>query len=178
MTDEYPHPDTERGQLVLIAAVALAVVLIPLILAFLQLGYHADVAAGGPTITESDVEQPLQQALHDATASTPERYTWDERHTAAESVTATMAPSLDTLNQSAVEDGTLIRISPNESHAQARAATNCPGGADRDFGDCVTSDGLILQERDDRTHVLGAAYDIAISTPEKDIELTTVIERR
>ncbi len=170
--------DTDRGQLVLIAAVALAVVLIPLVLAFLQLGYHADVAAGSPTITESDVEQPLQQALHDATDSTPETYTWDERHAAAESVTTTMAPTLDTLNHSAVEDGTLIRISPNESHAQAWAASNCPEGPDRDFGECVANDGLILQERDDRTHVLGAAYDIAISTPEKDIELTTVIEPR
>jgi len=175
---ESQHRHKARGQLVLIAAVALAVVLLPLVLAFLQLGYHADIEAGSPTLSESDVERPLQQALHNATESTPEKYTWDERDVAAKSVTATLAPTLDILNQSAVEDGTLIRISPNQSESQKWADSSCPSGPDRDFDDCVASDGLILQDRDDRTHVLGAAYDIAISTPEKDIELTTVIERR
>jgi len=178
MSEKHTHRESPRGQLVLIAAVALVVVLIPLVLAFLQLGYHADVEAGSPTLAESDVEQPLQQALHDATASTPEEYTWDERDAAVQSVTTALAPTLETLNQSAVKDGTLIRIVSNESESQRWASETCPSGSDRDFGDCVAIDGLVLQERDDRTHVLGAAYDISISTPEKDIELTTVIKRR
>lgn len=45
--------DSYRGQLVLAAAVVIAIALVPVVIAYLQLGYHADIEAS------ADYEDPL-----------------------------------------------------------------------------------------------------------------------
>jgi len=84
-----------RGQLVVLAALALALALVPMTLAYLQLGYDEDVET--TTVTDDstrDVERTLQRALIDAAGDVPARYDWGSARTPRRrSVTVFSPPS-------------------------------------------------------------------------------------
>lgn len=175
--DWNPNRDRDRGQLVLIAAIALAVALVPLVLAYVQLGYHDDIHAGSPTVSDGEVERALEHALHNASTDIAGTYEWSERDVAANTVYQRLAPSLDSINRSALDGGTVVLSSLNATHAQQWQETNCPAGPNREFGPCEVSEGVVLQERSGNTHVLAVAFDVSISTPNRDVQFTTVVER-
>lgn len=168
--------ETKRGQLVLVAAIALTVALVPLVLAYLQLGYHDDIHAGSNTNTAAQTERTLEHGLHDATAGVATNHSWSEREAAVTVVRERMAPTVQSINRSGLADGTAISVTDNDTRASMWAGSNCPGGPDRQFGDCETDRGVVVQERDGQTHVLAVAVDIQITTPNTETELTTVIE--
>jgi len=70
----------DRGQLVLVAAVLVAVALAPVVLASLQLGYHDDVRAtaanGDPT---ADTVRVLDRAVTRESGTVPRNYSWAAR---------------------------------------------------------------------------------------------------
>lgn len=162
--------------MVLLAAVAIAVALVPLLLAYLQLGYHPDVADPRPDHTR-DVERTLERELVDASAGIPASYDWSARGAAATTVRSRLASTFDTLNRSAVARSTLIQVSFNGSMASQWATSSCPGGPDRQFGPCDVDGGIVMQERAGRAHVLALGVDVRIRAPGGSITSWQVIRR-
>lgn len=165
--------DGQRGQLVLLAAVALALALVPLVGAYLQLGYSPESRPPGQTPAEQ-ATGTLDRALQDATARTTS-YDWAERTNAATAVRTEMASTVATVETARLADGIAYQVSYNETRIADWVADNCPDGPDRQFGSCRAVEGLAVQERDGRTHTLAAAFDIEITTPTQETTVTTVL---
>lgn len=155
-----------RGQLVLLAAAALAIALVPMALAYLQLGYHGDVRTQpGTDDALPGVERTLDRALVTASADIPADYDWSERSAAVTTLRERLDPSLDSLRRARLDDGTAVGIAYNDTRARAWAADNCPSGPDRNFGSCRADRGVVVQERDGGTHVLAVAVDVSVAEP-------------
>ncbi|WP_121821969.1 DUF7261 family protein [Halostella salina] len=170
-------PDRNRGQLVLVAAGVLALALVPIAFAYLQLGYHADVRAG----VEYDdpgrnAERLLERGVHDASADVRGEYEWWQREDAVAAVRTNLEPRLETLRAARVDSGTAYEVAYNDSAAAAWAARNCPSGPDRQFGDCEAIDGVVVQERAGEAAVLAVALDVRVTTADGRWRATPVVE--
>ncbi|QIO22042.1 hypothetical protein [Haloarcula sp. JP-L23] len=166
-----------RGQLVLVAAALVAVALAPVVLAYLQLGYHDDVRAtaeyGDPTAGTLRV---LDRAVATTSSDVPGDYSWARRTVAVTSVRDELRPTLARLRTVRIERGTVTAIAYNASVATAWADASCPSGPDRQFGDCVADRGVVVQNRTDRTHVLGVAVDVTTTTERGETTITVVVD--
>lgn len=166
-----------RGQLVLVAAVLIAIAMVPLVLAYLQLGYHADVASGGahddPT---ADARSVLVPTVHDASAGVPNQYTWAQRSTAVDTVRSRLDTRISTVETARIEEGIHRNVTYNQTLATTWAADNCPSGPDRQFGSCEVDSGVVVQERAGETHVLGIGFDMETTTQRERTEMSFVIE--
>jgi len=165
-----------RGQVVLLAAAALAVSLIPLGVAYLQLGYSDDIGASTDTAPAALAEQTLERSIHELTTGMADEYSWDERREAVTTVRDRLEPTLHTLSTAEIGEGTVYQISYNQTRAQSW--DSCPSGPDRQFGSCVSDRGVVVQERAGRTHVIAVAVDIEVTAPQREIAVTTLIERQ
>ena len=167
---------SRRGQLVLAAAAVVAVALAPVVLSYLQLGYHADVRAtadyGDPT---TDARRVLERAVATASADVPAEYRWSQRRQAVIAVKDRLRPRLDRLRTARVKSGTLHQVTDNGTVARGWAARRCPGGPDRQFGDCAVREGVIVQNRTGRTHVLGVGFDLRTTTSRGETRVTLVV---
>jgi hypothetical protein len=167
----------ERGQMVLVAAGVLAVALAPMVLAYLQLGYHPDVQASTDyDAPVANAERLLDRAVHEASDEVPGTYDWRDRRDAVDAVRTNLEPRLETLATARIEQGTAYRTSYNQSAAQQWASDNCPGGPDRQFGSCGARRGVVVQERAGRTHVLAVALDVTVTT-ERGQRAVTLVKR-
>jgi len=168
----------ERAQLVLAAAALVAVALAPVVVAYLQLGYHADVSATEEfDAPDRNAERLLSRAVHDAASETTGAFAWDERTEAAAAVRDELRPRLDALRSSRVESGTVYRVAYDQTAAEAWSDANCPGGPNRQFGDCEATQGVVVQERAGETHVLAVAFDVRVTTDDSEMKLTLVVRR-
>jgi hypothetical protein len=167
--------DRDRGQLVLLAAVALAVALVPLVLAYLQLGYHEDIHGGTSQSHTQQVDATLERATHDVVSGIPAEYAWTERSTAVDAVQTRLEPTEQAITTAGLGRGTATAVSYNKTRAKHWADTNCPGGPDRQFGPCLADEGIVIQERQGRTHVLAVAVDVRVTAPEQTVQLSTTI---
>lgn len=167
---------SRRGQLVLVTAAVLAAALAPVVLAYLQLGYHADVDAGSdfekPT---ADANRVLSRAVHEAADGVAANHKWGERRRAAATVRSRLQPQLETLEASQVESGTHIRIRYNETAARDWSRANCPRGEGRRFGSCLTDGSVVLQNRVGEATPLAVAFDLTITRERGTTELTLVV---
>lgn len=162
--------------MVLLAAVAIAVAVVPMLLAYLQLGYHP--ALHGPAPDHAVVaEQTLERALVNASSGVPATHSWTDRATAVSAVRDRLGPTLRSLNRSALGRGTALQVSFNDTLATQVANTSCPGGRGRAFGPCEADRGVVVQERVGRTHVVAAGFDVLVVTPDGETRLRTVVER-
>jgi hypothetical protein len=167
---------SDRGQLVLLAAAAIAVALVPLALAHLQLAYHADVGATGvDDAPVRDGERTLDRALQAAVDGIPAQYPWGNRSGAVTAVRGRLESDLATLNVSGVTEGTAYGITFNATRAGTWASRQCPDGPARQFGPCRADRGIVVQERLGETHVLAAAVDIRVTTATGEFHAVTVL---
>ena len=154
----------ERGQLVVLAAAALAVALVPVLTALMQLGYHPDVDPRAPDARPVEgVDRTLHRALARLGDRVPATFSWAQRGRARAAVRAELGPLRDRLNRSRLAWGTAIAVTLNRSRARGVAGSDCPGGPARQFGRCVAIDGVVLQERSDRTHLVAAAVEVRVT---------------
>ena len=165
----------DRGQMVLAAAAVLALALVPLGFAYLQLGYHEDVAAtteperpGGETL------RLLERAVYDA-GDEATGHPWSGREGAAAQVDDALATREREIEAVGVGDGVAARIERNASAADSWAASNCPSGPGRLFGDCEALGGIVVQERAGGTHLLAVAYDVRVVDDRGETALTVVV---
>lgn len=167
---------THRGQLVLLAAVALAIALVPLALAHVQLGYSDDVTGGQ---TESDLakdgKRSLAVGLQEAVEGIPASHDWGTRSAAITTVRQRLAPTRATVNRSGLDSGILLTVTYNQSSATATANSACPGGPNRQFGPCTAEAGVVVQERRGQTHVVATVFDITVISSAGELTFTSVI---
>lgn len=166
----------DRGQLVLLAAVLLALALVPLTLAYLQLGYHDDIGANSPATTMSDTERAVEQGVSNAATGVRGEFEWTEREQAVDAFQTEIAPTIESVSQARLDAGQSIEIAYNETRANVFAASNCPSGAGQQFGSCEAIDGVVVQERVGTTHILAVAVDIELTGPDEEQETTTVLQ--
>ncbi|MFB6083235.1 MAG: hypothetical protein ABEJ94_03195 [Halorientalis sp.] len=168
--------DGERGQLVLAAAAVLAVALAPVVLAYLQLGYHADVAASSDyDAPVANAERLLERAVHEVATNATGR-PWSARDEVVRAVRERLDPHRSTLATARIESGTVYETAYNRSAAEDWADDRCPAGPNRDFGDCEVRRGVVIQERVGETHVLAVALDVTVTTERGRRRVTLVVE--
>jgi hypothetical protein len=162
-----------RGQLVLLAAATVAVAFAAILLAYLQLGYHPDVQASSDF--DASVENGkrfLQLSAHDATVNVAGHYDWSERTRAVSAVRTRLDGDVKRLETARVERGIVYRVRYNHTAAETWRRAYCPSGPDRQFGACRADRGVIVQNRSGRTHVIGVAMDLVVTTPDGESEVT------
>lgn len=165
----------DRGQVVLVAAAVLALAIVPLGFAYLQLGSHADVRAQSAEASPgSETIRLLERAVHDAAGDTAGQ-PWPGRAGAAARVNRSLRMHIDDIAAAQVDRGVAAEISQNESAAAAWTAANCPEGRGREFGTCESRGGLVLQERAGETHLLAVAFDVTVVSERGEAELTVVV---
>lgn len=168
------HHGGERGQFVLLAGVVVAVALIAMLTAYLQLGYHADVASTGEDRAVLDATSFLERNTHEAARQIRGEYEWGRRARAVTAVRDRLRPRLETLQRSRVREGIVYHGAFNQTTAVDWAGSNCPDGPERQFGRCEADRGVVVQERSGRTLVLAVAYDLEVTSDERSTSLRTV----
>ncbi|PSP69310.1 hypothetical protein BRC70_06985 [Halobacteriales archaeon QH_6_68_27] len=149
--------DDDRGQFVLLAGVVVALALVAMLAAFLQLGV-------------------LERATHSSARSLRGAYAWGERGQAVTAFREGLDPRLADLQRSGATEGVVYHAAYNRTVATRWAAANCPGGGpDRAFGACEVDRGVVVQERAGRTLVLAAAYDLTVTTDDAQTNATFVV---
>jgi hypothetical protein len=168
---------TDRGQLILVAGALVAIALAPIVLAYLQLGYHDDVQATAeyddPT---ADATRVLDRSVTNASRDLPRDYSWTQRDAAVATVRDRLNETRSQLRTTDITRGTVIETEYNTTAADAWRDDHCPGGPDRQFGDCVVDTGIVIQERVDRTHIVGVAFDLT-TTNDRGTTAVTVVFR-
>lgn len=166
---------SDRGQLVLLAAAAIAVALLPLALAYASLGYHADVGTAEPETPLFDAERVVERVTHNATSAVAGEYGWAERDQAAAEAGARLDRGLRELEQSRLSSGVAYRIERNQTAAAAWSDEHCPRGPNRAFGSCEAIDGIVVQERAGETAIVAVGFDVHATTERGAGELTVVV---
>jgi hypothetical protein len=152
-----------RAQLVLAAAAVVALALAPVVFAYLQLGYHADVRAATADEPLAGAERSLGRAVHESGAvATRAGHDWTNRSRTVAAVYRRLAPRIRALERSRVDEGVAYEVHYNASAAQTWARRACPGGPNRQFGPCRARGGIVVQPRDGRTHALAVAFDVRV----------------
>lgn len=168
-------PDVDRGQLVLVAAAVVVIGLAPVLLAYLQLGYHPDVA-DEPEITGERAVEYLDRSVHRASAAHAGEYRWRDRRSMADAIRDDIDGDLETLERSRLESGVVYDVAYNASAASAWSERNCTAGDGKRFGPCETYDGVVVQERAGEAVLLAVAFDVSVVGPDGRSELTVVVE--
>jgi hypothetical protein len=172
-----PGRNRDRGQLVLVAAGVLAVALVPILFAYLQLGYHGDVTASTDyENTDRNAQRFLDRTVHDATVGVSRNHSWRDRIDAVDAVRNRVNTTRTRLETAHVESGIVYQTAYNQTAAQGWVSANCPGGPDRQFGRCVADRGVVVQNRVGETHVLAVVIDVTITTERGTRRLTFVVE--
>lgn len=167
----------DRGQLVLIASLVITVAIVPMAFAYLQLGYDADVETSiDATNPEDDAHRVLVRAVHNASSSIPERFSWTNRTDAAHSLRSTLSSRVETIETGLLEQGIAREITYNDTAAMAWANGSCPSGPARQFGPCDVDRGVVVQERAGRSHVLRVAVDLETTTDRRQSSVTWVVD--
>jgi len=164
----------DRAQLVLVAAAVVAIALAPVVLAYLQLGYHPDVQASAEYEEPlADAERFLGRAVHEA--GTGIDRDWSARSAAVTAVRDRLRPRLAALEQSRLDEGIAYEVAYAESAAGDWATANCPGGSGKRFGGCEAERGVVVQERAGETTVLAVALEVRATTERGRYETTVVV---
>jgi cell division septation protein DedD len=166
-----------RGQLVLVAAAVIALALVPMLAAYLQLGYHADVrAASAPPDAGENARRVLDRAVQNASATVAaERFGAGERAAALVRGRTLLDDARRELAASRVAEGVAYRVSYNASAARRWAGSAADGGPGRQFGPYRADDGLVTQSRADQTHLVAAAVDVEVTAARSTTRLTFVV---
>lgn len=170
-----PPLETERGQLVLVAAVFIAVSFVPVTVAYLQLGYSADIEASSDPASDSleSTTRLLQRAVHAETNNTT---AWTQRNATVTALHNQLEPHTSAIETERITTEAVQRVRYNESAASKWSLTNCPNGSARQFGPCTADRGIVIQERIGETHVLAVAFDVTLTTDQERIEATVIVQ--
>lgn len=169
-------PRSDRGQLVLLAAALVAVALVPMAFAFLQLGAHPDVASStdGNRPAE-DAVRAAERAAANASAGVSGAYPWAARADAVAAFGRAFDADAARIERSRLRESVALRVETNASAAAAWAGTRCPGGPNRQFGPCDALDGVVVQERVGETTVVALAVDVTVTEPRGTTAVTVVL---
>jgi len=165
-----------RGQLVLLAAAVVVTALVPMLLAYAQLGYVADAPGPGDhRATVTDARRTLERAVASATTSAGGEADVGRHGTVAGLATARLDPAVAAVEESGTDDAVTVGVAYNDTAASAWADDRCPGGPARRFGPCIATDGVVTQNRADLTALVAVAFDVRVRGPDGTTRVTLVI---
>jgi len=155
----------------------IAVGLLPIVLAYTQLGY-AGIATTEPTATTptEDARQAIERAAFDSSTELQGVRGWSERDAVATQVAARFDARVDSIETGSLERGISHAVERNQSAAASWANGSCPGGPNRQFGPCETQEGLVLQERGGDTHAVAIAVDLRTVAEDATFDGTYVLD--
>ncbi|WP_380678784.1 DUF7261 family protein [Salinigranum sp. GCM10025319] len=157
----------DRGQVVLLVAVVVAVALVAMTAAYHGLGYHGDVRAAASIGTEDPVTIAERQLQRDVdTAGIDHVRPWSERNATVNETRTALASSRATLQRSGASRRVVYVVNEDTDAAAAWAAEDCPSGSMRAFGPCLADGGIVVQERANETVLVGVALDVRVRTRE------------
>jgi hypothetical protein len=172
--------DGRRAQLVLVTAAVVALALVPMAVAYLQLGSHADVQATTEAAADGDeAVRVLERAVHNASATVAgARYDWagSDRRRALAHARRLVTDDIRTLEASRVTEGVAYDVQENATAATDWAASNDNTGPSRRFGPLRSDGGLVYQNRAGQTHLVAVAFDVHVTTDRGTTRLTVVVE--
>ena len=172
--------DRRRAQLVLVAAAVIALALVPMAVAYLQLGYHADVEATSDAPAAGDeAVRVLERAVHNAAATVAaERYdsAGRDRARARSRARRLLDDDTRTLEASRVTEGVAYDVQENATAATQWDASFDNTGPGRQFGPTAVDGGLVFQTRAGQTHLVAVAFDLHVTTDRGTTRLTVVVE--
>lgn len=148
-----------RGQIVLLAAVVVALALVPILGAYLQLGYDGDARAFDRKASTVSEERILTTVRRELRGVLPTGHDWGERNRTASRVRTHIEARLTSL--SGEVNGTVIEVELRNASADLVAET-CPAGPNRRFGPCRGLGAVFVQERAGETHVYGLLVEIRV----------------
>jgi hypothetical protein len=164
---------------VLVTAAVIALALVPMAVAYLQLGYHADVrATSEPATTGDEAVRVLERAVHNASATVAEeRYDWagPDRDRALDRARRLLADDTRTLEASRVTEGVAYDVRENATAAGQWATSRDNTGPAREFGPYRTDGGLVSQNRAGQTHLVAVAFDVHVTTERGTTRLTVIV---
>jgi len=166
-----------RGQLVLAAAGVVAVAVLAMTVAYLQLGAHPDVDAErdvGPREAVDRGVAVLDRAVAEAKVDRTGT-DWANRSSVVDRVRADLRPAMASLRTARVARGVAYAVDYDREAAREYAARACPSGDGRAFGDCEARRGVVVQERAGETTVLAVAFELTVTTPDGDASVTVVL---
>lgn len=170
-------PGRDRGQLLLVAAGVIAIALLPVVLAYTQLGY-AGIATSEPTAAtpEEDPLRALERAAFSASHESQGARPWAERSAIASRVADRFDARAASIETARIDRGRVHEVDRNQTRAAGYAAASCPGGPDRQFGPCEAADGVVVQERGGDVHVVAIAVDLRTVTEDGEYAGTYVLD--
>lgn len=164
-----------RGQLVLVAAAVIAIGLVPILFAYLQLGFHPDVDRT-PAVAGDDAVAYLDRSVHDAAAATAGDYAAHESDGLADAVRDSIDDDIEALARSRLEEGVGYEVTYNATAAAGWEGAACETGPGARFGECAADGGVVVQPRAGDAVLVAVAFDVRAIGPESTAELTVVID--
>ncbi|SDZ92287.1 hypothetical protein SAMN04488065_1240 [Haloplanus vescus] len=166
-----------RGQLVLLAAAVVVTALVPMLLAYAQVG--ASDAVVDPTADEraalEDTRRTLERSVSETTLALANRSGPDAHGTVATRAGTRFEQTAATLRESGTERGVAVSVERNATAAREWASDACPRGPARTFGTCVATDGVVTQTRANTTAFVAVAVDVSIRGPDATASATFVV---
>lgn len=159
----------------LVAAAVVALALVPMAFAYLQLGYHGDVGTGVEPESELlDAERSLDRAVEHASAEVAGEYDWEHREEAVSDFRSTLSADANTIERLGHGDGVVVEIVADREPVTDWSQSNCPSDPMRAFGPCDAVGNVVVQERGGETAVLAAAFRLHVATPDGESTVAVV----
>lgn len=169
-------PRRRRGQLVLLAAAVVVTALVPMLLAYAQLGYAGDVAAASDERrTLTDGKRVLERSVAEATRTVSNGTEADQHRLAVDIATDRLDSAVARVESSATDRGVTVAVRRNASAARRWAASACPRGPNRAFGPCRLTDGVVTQTRANTIALVAVAVDVRVRGPDGATRATFVV---
>ena len=166
-----------RGQLVLLAAAVVVTALVPMLLAYAQLG------ATDPAVTTStaeraaltDARRTLERSVDETTLLLANDTDASSHDAVARSAIGQFERTATAISTSGADRGAVVSVARNTTAARRWARGDCPRGPNRAFGTCVVTDGVVTQTRGNSTALVAVAVDISVRSPDADMRTTVVV---
>ena len=155
----------QRGQVVVLAAVVLAVALVTMTAAYHGLGYHGDVDATAERSAVAPVsvaEERLQRSVNEVAVGGG--VPWENRSALVDETRGALTVATDGLQREGQARRVSYVVREDASAAEAWAEDDCPSGAFRAFGPCLAQGGIVVQERANETVLVGVAVEVSVRT--------------
>ena len=145
------------------AAAFVALALVPMALAYVQLGH--DPGATAPETADTDELRTAVDAAADAAAANVSgRARWGDRTSAVAAADATFRAELARATSAYADRGVLVTVTADDDAADRWASERCPSGEMRRFGECEGRGGFVVQDRAGEVHVVGVAVTVRVES--------------
>lgn len=158
--------------MVIVAGAVVAVALIAVLGAVLQLGYHPGHDDGDGLTPPEETRRVVTEVL-DTEEETVRESAWEDRQEAVAALQIALEERFQVLERTPIESIRRVRFAPEM--AAERLAELCPRGPGQQFGPCVAIDGVIVQDRGGSTHLVAVVLRVTVTTDESESVVTIVV---